>query len=83
MMDFSTQFGYVVIDAIGAKPCPFCGQWNNVSIIHHFDNGDNPESFAVGCDATIPNVRATIGCGGVGPFKKTPQEATDAWNRRA
>lgn len=56
------------------KPCPFCGSASFFGdrfpeLIDH----DIVELYAVECN----------GCMARGPAKETPEEAEEAWNRRA
>ena len=53
-------------------PCPFCGGKPNDELE---DNGSNV-TWVI-CD----NVKD--GCGCEGPYKHTPEDAIEAWNRRA
>ena len=53
------------------KPCPFCGSETAPALIIR------SVSHHVACN------HAFFGCGARGPYKSFPQEAVDAWNKRA
>jgi hypothetical protein len=74
------------------KACPFCGKTHTAKIIRaqelaeqdsDYDDEFWPhsDSFAVICDASIPN--GPGGCGASGGFFPTEAEAVAAWQRRA
>ena len=59
--------------------CPFCGKIDPVNVLFQSEiEGVEacPAFMAVVCD------RREGGCGGVGPYKLTSEEAEIAWNTR-
>jgi hypothetical protein len=77
------------------KPCPFCGNATALEIIDqnesfHLSVGDNDYSytpyFQVVCsmceDLPVPRDEFIPGCGCASGFRKTKEEAADAWNNR-
>lgn len=70
-----------------ARPCPFCGKQHTLQVISGQELMDenqefwqHSESFGVVCDASTPDGKG--GCGAMGGFKPTEEEAIEAWNRR-
>lgn len=68
------------------KPCPMCGKavakvTTSSEMFPEQDDEGNSESYAVVCDAHMPN--GPGGCGASGGFAPTEAEAIAAWNRRA
>jgi len=53
------------------KPCPFCGSESAPTLIMRSVSNHAECNYADG------------GCGARGPYKSFPQEAIDAWNKRA
>lgn len=60
------------------KPCPFCG---SKGITTHLSRERSSSEFSweyqIVCDCNLG------GCGGSGRYSQNPQEAIEAWNRRA
>lgn len=72
---------------IPVMPCPFCGKVETLEVITGAEFMDedqefyqHSESFAVVCNAATPNGRG--GCGAMGGFGGTRQEAIERWNTR-
>lgn len=70
-----------------ALPCPFCGKQQTLQVISGQElMGEDQEfwqhsdSFGVVCDASSPDGKG--GCGAMGGFKPTEDEAIEAWNTR-
>jgi hypothetical protein len=70
-----------------ALPCPFCGKQHTLQVISGQELMDenqefwqHSESFGVVCDASTPDGKG--GCGAMGGFKPTEDEAIEAWNTR-
>lgn len=70
-----------------ALPCPFCGKQHTLQLISGQElMGEDQEfwqpseSFGVVCDASQPEGKG--GCGAMGGFKLTEEEAIEAWNTR-
>jgi len=68
------------------KPCPMCGKsvakvTTSSDMFPEQEDEGNSESYAVVCDAHMPN--GPGGCGASGGFAQTEGEAIAAWNRRA
>ena len=70
-----------------ALPCPFCGKQHTLQVISGQELMDenqefwqHSESFGVVCDASMPDGKG--GCGAMGGFKPTEDEAIEAWNTR-
>lgn len=77
------------------KPCPFCGSSVAVRVLDQneveyreegdSDYADHPCYQVVCCmndDSPVPTTGWVNGCGAAGGFRKTPEEAIAAWNRR-
>ena len=71
-----------------ALPCPFCGKQHTIQVIsaqelmgEDQEFWQHSESFGVVCDASTPDGKG--GCGAMGGFKPTEDEAIEAWNTRA
>ena len=69
-------------------PCPFCGKQQTLQVISGQElMGEDQEfwqhsdSFGVVCDASSPDGKG--GCGAMGGFKPTEDEAIEAWNTRS
>lgn len=69
--------------------CPFCGHakapmLTSAEELHREDDDDSPwphsDSWAVICDASRPDGRG--GCGAMGGFFPTEQQAAEKWNAR-
>ena len=67
-------------------PCPFCGKTDPVGVFLHsqivclddlYDDLYDEDYFAVCCDAQKG------GCGAVGGYCETKEEAIEKWNRRS
>lgn len=70
------------------KPCPMCGKSVAVVSTHkeifgedEYYDDSSEDTFAVFCDASMPN--GPGGCGASGGFARTEAEAIALWNRRA
>ena len=70
-----------------ALPCPFCGKQHTLQVIsgqelmgEDQEFWQHSESFGVVCDASTPDGKG--GCGAMGGFKPTEDEAIEAWNTR-
>lgn len=70
-----------------ALPCPFCGKQHTLQVIsgqelmgEDQEFWQHSESFGVVCDASKPDGKC--GCGAMGGFKPTEEEAIEAWNTR-
>lgn len=70
-----------------ALPCPFCGKQHTLQVIsgqelmgEDQEFWQHSESFGVVCDASTPGGKG--GCGAMGGFKPTEDEAIEAWNTR-
>ncbi len=70
-----------------ALPCPFCGKHHTLQVISGQELMDenqefwqHSDSFGVVCDASTPDGKG--GCGAMGGFKPTEDEAIEAWNTR-
>ena len=68
-------------------PCPFCGKQHTLQLIsgqelmgEDQEFWQHSESFGVVCDASQPEGKG--GCGAMGGFKPTEEEAIEAWNTR-
>lgn len=70
-------FGELVIKK-NLKPCPFCGKTETVAVYsaEEIDNSDS-EYYAVCCDYHKG------GCGAVGGYRETQEQAVKIWNQRA
>lgn len=71
-----------------ALPCPFCGKQHTLQVIsgqelmgEDQEFWQHSESFGVVCDASSPDGKG--GCGAMGGFKPTEDEAIEAWNTRS
>ena len=71
-----------------ALPCPFCGKQRTLQVISGQELMDenqefwqHSDSFGVVCDASTPDGKG--GCGAMGGFKPTEEEAITAWNIRS
>lgn len=72
---------------IELENCPFCGKYTAVKIASALEMGDckhaedcnelDCTSYCVVCDYTDG------GCGASSRYARTPEEAAEAWNRRA
>lgn len=60
-------------------PCPFCGSARRPTITAWVE--DPGFGYTICCDAS--GWSGTGGCGASGGWGETPEEAIDAWNRRA
>lgn len=58
------------------KPCPFCGRADSVTRDKYSSLIPGYSLYAVFCD------KNKQGCGAYGPYKRTEEDATEAWNRR-
>lgn len=59
------------------RDCPFCGRADSVNRDKFDTLIPGFSLYAVFCD------KDKGGCGAYGPYKRTEEEAIDAWNRRA
>ena len=57
------------------KPCPFCGKSEHLEILK-IEDSKHPKHYKVTCDIT------SGGCGGIGGYRFSNQEAIEAWNTR-
>lgn len=57
------------------KPCPFCGKTEHLEIVKREDS-KHPKHYFATCDIT------SGGCGGIGGYRFSKQEAIEAWNQR-
>lgn len=71
-----------------ALPCPFCWKQHTLQVIsgqelmgEDQEFWQHSESFGVVCDASSPDGKG--GCGAMGGFKPTEDEAIEAWNTRS
>lgn len=77
-------------NTVALNPCPFCGCADEMKVIENSEMheycdwpDDSDPTYAVVCDASRNGSRDVHhGCGAGGGFKKTPEEAAQAWNRR-
>ena len=60
-----------------SKPCPFCGRADSVTRDKFYTLIPSFSLYAVFCD------KDKGGCSAYGPYKRTEEEAIEAWNRRA
>ena len=71
---------------IKLKPCPFCGEKETAEIFDQNElDGIREGEFGYSDD---PNFAACCairngGCGACGGFRAMPEQAAEAWNRRA
>lgn len=57
------------------KPCPFCGKTEHLEVIK-LEDSMHPKHYKVTCAIT------SGGCGGIGGYRFSKQEAIEAWNAR-
>lgn len=57
------------------KGCPFCGRSEHLEIVK-LEDSMHPKQYKVTCDIT------SGGCGGIGGYRFSKQEAIEAWNNR-